>query len=175
VLHVSIKVETLPQTKQHDHVGRRLARHGHHKQQSGAGTAVSSNTGASTQITEPSSSNVPSSGPNFEPKIPSEIRSHTIPRGKHCGRCGLDHYYNSEIIEGNAETDAAYLMASKKLQNHLHPPLVQSFCGVTLDRSERGQLSEFHILENDGDTETLSQEWETMATQVGGPEVISSL
>jgi hypothetical protein len=59
------------------------------------------------------------------------------------------------------------------LHDDLRSPRFPSFCGVMLDQAQRGQLSEFHILENDGDTEISSREWEAMATEVGGPEVIS--
>lgn len=136
------------------------------KQQSGAGTAVSSNTGPSFQIDELSSSKLPSTGSNFEPKSPSRILSNTIHSAKHCDDCGLDHYYNSEIIEENAEMNT-YSQPARSLR-------LASFCGVTLNQAQRGQLSEFHILENDGDTEMWSREWETMAIEVGGPEVMSS-
>lgn len=54
-------------------------------------------------------------------------------------------------------------------------PRFTSFCGVTLDQAQHGQLSAFHPLGDDGDATDLSDEWDAMAKEVGGLEVISSL
>lgn len=144
------------------------------KQPLDADTAISSNTGLSFQIGGLFSSNLPSTGSNHQPKSPSKTPSSTVRPATHCDSCGLDYYYNSKTIEEDTEMNTLSQPALDTLHDDLASPRFTSFCGVTLDQARRGQLSEFHILENDGDTEILSREWEAMATEVGGLKVISS-
>src|SRR4051812_35202694 len=119
------------------------------KQQSGAATAISSNTGPSFQIGGLFSSNLPSTGSKHEPTSPSKAPSDSPRRAKHCGDCNLDYYYNSVPIEDDSAMNTFPQRAPGNLDDDLPSPQFTSFCGVTLDQAQRGQLSEFHVLEND--------------------------
>jgi hypothetical protein len=139
--------------------------------QAGAGTAQSDGI---------FSNSVPNPGTEDKPQIPAK-RSHKH-SGKHCDSCRADLYFNSQIIDHDSDDDdddktnafSQLALAVHNKQDDLPSRRFTTYCGVTLDQAQRGQISEFHILENDGYTDNWSQEWDAMAVGVGGFEVTSS-
>ena len=111
------------------------------KQQLGA---ISSNTDPSFQTGGLSSSNLPSTRYPQEPKSPSKTLLDTVRPAKYCAGCGLDYYYNSEIINKGAKTNTISQPAPSMLHGNLPSPDRTSFSGVTHGRAQPGQLSEFY-------------------------------
>jgi hypothetical protein len=141
------------------------------KQQSSQGTAISSNTGPSSQVGGLFTSNPPSTGSNNQHQIGQTPDPN---RPVHCDSCNMQSYFVGGLRHEHNETDSSSVPA-REMDDDRPSPRFTSFCGVTLDQGRSGQLSEFHVLENDGDTESLeSDEWKAMAKEVGGLEVISS-
>lgn len=86
----------------------------------------------------------------------------------------MQYYFVGGLRHEHNETDSSSVLAPEILDDDRPSPRFTSFCGVTLDQAQHGQLSAFHLLGDDGDTTNLSDEWEAMAKEVGGLEVISS-
>jgi hypothetical protein len=87
----------------------------------------------------------------------------------------MQYYFAGGLRHEHNETDSSSVPAPEMLDDDRPSPRFTSFCGVTLNQARCGQLSEFHVLQNDGDAETSeSDEWKAMANEVGGLEVISS-
>ncbi|OAL33314.1 hypothetical protein AYO20_07476 [Fonsecaea nubica] len=84
----------------------------------------------------------------------------------------MDAYYVAQTRPGDTGPDDS--RASSVSDENRPSPCYTTFSGVTLDQTGRGQLSEFHGLENDGTVEEWNEEWKAVANEVGGSEKLES-
>jgi hypothetical protein len=142
------------------------------KQQSSEGGIVSSNTGPSSQVGGLFAGNPPSPGWNNQRNTKqSPDPNHPV----HCEDCGIESYFVAGLPHKHKQTGSSSVPAPEMLEDDNPSPRFTSFSGVTLDRTRCGQLSEFHVLGDDGETwSSESDEWEAIAKEAGGFEVISS-
>lgn len=137
-------------------------------QHRGAGTAVPSNAGSSAQLG--GLNNLSTIAADLQPDNTSILpfRSEYNPRNCQCEYCrtGARPFIG---FTGPKKMNTAWNPVPEKA---LQSPKYTTFSGVTLDRTQSGQLSEFRALDGGGDAIPSNEQWETMANQIGGVEVI---
>lgn len=108
--------------------------------------------------------------PRDSPNIHLGTQDPNLPA--HCQGWGMGFNFNRARRRAHDMTDSTSGSAPE-VDGDQPSACFTTFAGVTLDQALPGQLSAFHILGDDGDAETESDEWNAMANEVGGPEVIS--
>ncbi|KAL6247993.1 hypothetical protein RBB50_005341 [Rhinocladiella similis] len=108
--------------------------------------------------------------PRDSPNIHLGTQDPNLPA--HCQGWGMGFNFNRARRRAHDMTDSTSGSAPE-VDGDQPSACFTTFAGVTLDQALPGQLSAFHILGDDGDAETESDEWNAMANEVGGPENLS--